>query len=133
MTESLEEKCHRYEEALTEILKICENAATGGKRWYVHTIAKEALQPPEPEVETVEVVRWMCKHCGRIIESMVGVSGCCTESIVLKGSYTRPVKPKVKRREKVRLTDSLIATFIGADNPGVKFPRGCSLYAEWEE
>ena len=80
---------------------------------------------PVPQEE--EVVRWECPSCGSIYTeprfSTYSVCGYRGEMIVLKGK--RPVKPKLKRREEIKIDKS--HGIFG------RVPSSTKIYCEWEE
>ena len=92
---------------------------------------------PSPQVETVEVKRWM------VVETTSGkIRGTGTKHdmetnydlilegltlVELTGTYEREIKPKVKLREEV----GTIGDGYDADNTPI--PQSAKLFAEWEE
>lgn len=93
------------------------------------------LVNPKPQKETVEVKRCILvnKRTGEELSHDYGViyDGSIYDFVELKGTFHREIKPKVKRREKLKLSA------IEEDNiryrhqiPG---PSSFGIFAEWEE
>lgn len=83
------------------------------------------LVDPVPQTEEVEVKpAYRCTNCDWL--STRKNDKCCNRpnNVLLTGTYTREVKPKVKRRE-------LLGT-AGVSGI-VSVPDDAKLYAEWEE
>jgi hypothetical protein len=79
------------------------------------------LVDPIPQTEEVEVVRWMSLN-GNGYRASLYTSDNPAEWVKMVGTYTREVKPKVKRREKVDMVRAAHHAYEGHD-----------LYAEWED
>lgn len=127
----------RYQVALDRILTGCRSMKVAE----IWSIANEALFP-EPQTETVEVVNYAINLNGWVLRETFSARNSAEqfiaehggEIIELRGSYERPIKPKVKRREQVRVMDvpDMPVEWVTIDL-GRPWINGSKIFHEWEE
>jgi len=139
---AMEEELQRKTEALERIVAaipdhIGDYAPLVAILLAVKGIAQAALAPPQPEIEEVEVVRWLVKepegnYVGIFFASqqlaqdyLASMTNPTAHDIIrMVGKDLIPKKQKVKHRVKVTLP-IMISTY-----PTV--PSDAEFYAEWE-
>ena len=85
-----------------------------------------------PEFEEVEISRYYCTGCGRVY-AYDEEDGCKAPLIKLTGTYRKPVKRKVKRRERVDIDERHNGSVVVFHSAFGSPPKGAKLFAEWEE
>lgn len=120
----MSDDCKRYREALERLDRGC-------MVYYAHdmqTIIKEALYP-KPQMETVEVKRWLNLHT-RSVQASVPLT-LNDDWVELSGTFQREIKPKAKHREEI------IVRCGDYQEPNSREYRSFTglekIYREWEE
>lgn len=94
------------------------------------------LVDPVQQFEEVEVVQWMCKDCTSCYD-IEHQAKCCPcgytgKPVRLTGTYNKPIKPKVKRREQINIRAATGWEFKVFESQTL-YHNQYKFFAEWEE